>query len=194
MRLSDKSVQDFREIFKKEYNKELTDDEARESAQNIFNVYELLFDLAMIQLRREKRLKTEKIKGFFLEAGHFYTCNICGETREGNEIWWSKKGNHCADCWHNIQNKVIPDLANDSDNKVYIKDWQLKSYYGIHPMTARKMRRLGELVGRDLKRKDGRTYCNVYLVKENKQFFETHPKKPKIKVIYRDPTGREKVV
>lgn len=185
MMLSDKSVQDFREIFKKEYNKELTDDEARESAQNLYNVYELLFDLAMVQLRREKRLKTEKIKGFYLDAGHFYSCNICGETREGNEIWWSTKGNHCADCWHNIQNKVIPDLANDSDNKVYIKDWQLKSYYGIHPMTSKKMRRLGELVGRDLKRKDGTTYCTVYLVKENINFLKAHPKKPELQVRYR---------
>jgi hypothetical protein len=59
-------------------------------------------------------------------------------------------------------------------------------------MTARKMRRLGELVGRDLKRKDGRTYCTVYLVEENKKFLETHPKKPKMKVIYKYPKSDEK--
>ncbi len=184
MRLTDEAVQKFKEIFHKEYSKELSDDEARKSAQNLFNVYDLLFDLAMVQLRREKRLKTEKVKGFYLEAGHFYTCNICGETREGNEIWWSKKGNRCADCWHNIQKKIIPDLASDSDNKVYIKDWQLKSYYGIHPMTARKMRRIGELIGRDLKRKDERPYCTVYLVRENRAFLEKNRKIPSMEVKY----------
>lgn len=184
MRPTDKAVQDFKEIFKKEYGKELTDDEARESAQNLFNVYDLLFDLSMIQLRREMRLKTEKVKGFYLEVGHFYTCNICGETRPGNEMWWNKKGNRCVDCWHNTQQKIIPDLAHDSDNKIFIKDWQLKNYYGIHPMTARKMRRLGELVGKDLKRKDGRPYCTVYLIRENRAFLDKNPKIPSMEVKY----------
>ena len=53
------------------------------------------------------------------------------------------------------------------------------------------MQQLGELVGRDLKRKDGTTYYTVYLVNENKKFLEKYPKKPSMKVIYKDSSGKE---
>ena len=42
MSLSDKSIQEFKEIFKKEYGKEYTDAEAREAAENLIGFFELL--------------------------------------------------------------------------------------------------------------------------------------------------------
>jgi hypothetical protein len=193
MKLSDKAIKEYKEIYKKHYGQDISDEEAQEQGNRLLRVYELLFRHAETEMIREQRLKREKIKGFFLEATDGpYTCGICGESHMGNEIWWNKKGLRCADCWRNIQKKVIPSLDYDSNNKVWIKDWQIQSHFDIHPMTARKMRRLGELVGRDLKRKDGRTYCTVYLDEENKKFLETHPKKPKMKVIYKYPKSDEK--
>ncbi|MCL4353462.1 hypothetical protein M1615_03300 [Patescibacteria group bacterium] len=42
MQLSDESIQEFKEIFKKEYGKEYTDSEAREAAKNLVGFFDLL--------------------------------------------------------------------------------------------------------------------------------------------------------
>lgn len=191
MILSQKSVDEYKKIFKKEYGVDLSDAEAREQGGRLFGFFEILFEHAMIEEKRKKRLKKEP-EGFFLEPGEgSYTCAICDESHYGNEIWWTPEALRCEDCWRNTKEKVIPPLDYDIDNKVWIKDWQIQSDYGIHPMTARKFRRLSELVGRDLKRKGGSIYCTVYLVSENKEFLKKYAKKPKIKVKYIDPLGRE---
>ncbi|MFH1827105.1 MAG: hypothetical protein ABH812_01565 [bacterium] len=178
MILSDKSIQEFKDIFKKEYGQDLTDAEAREQGQRLMNFFGILFDHAVIEQRRKQRLKKEKIKGFFLEdePDSYYTCAICRENYLGNNIWWNTKGLRCRDCWTNIQKKVIPSLDYDSDDKVWIKEWQLQYDYGLHPATRGKFRRQGILKGRDLKRKDGSIYCTVYLIEENKEFLKKYPK------------------
>ena len=185
--LSDKSVQEYKETFKKEYGQDLTDAEAREQGERLVGFFEILYKQAQTENIRKMRLKKEKVKGFFLEAsdGH-YTCAICRETLPGNEIWWSPKGLRCKDCWRNIQRKVIPSLTYDGDDKAWIKEWQLQSDFGLHPATRGKLRREGSLKGRDLKRKDGTIYCTIYLVKENEEFFKKHPRqdsKTKVNVV-----------
>lgn len=176
--LSNKAVKEFKDIFKREYGQDLTDAEAQDQGERLVGFFDILYEQAQTEYRRKLRLKREKIKGFFLEAsdGH-YTCAICGETLPGNEIWWNSKGLRCKDCWRNIQKKVIPSLTYDSDNKVWIKEWQLQYYFGIHPSTRRKLRREGLLKGRDLKQEDGTIYCTVYIVKENEEFFKKYSKK-----------------
>lgn len=180
---SDKTIKEYKEIYKKEYGKEISDAEAREQGERLTAFFEILYEQAQIEHRRKLRLKNEKIKGFFLDANEGqYTCAICSETKPGNEIWWNLDGLRCADCWRNIQEKVIPPLTWDHDNKIWLHDWQIHSDYNVHPATARKLRRLGELVGRDLKRKDGSVYCTVYLIEENKKFLKKYPKKSNMKV------------
>lgn len=190
--LSDKAVKEFKDIFKKEYGQNLTDAEARDQGERLLGFFEILYKQAQTEHVRKIRLKNEKIKGFFLETsdGH-YTCAICRETRPGNEIWWNPKGLKCRNCWRNIQKRVIPSLAYDRNDKIWIKEWQLQSDYGLHPATRGKLRREGLLKGRDLKRKDETTYCTVYLVKENKAFFKKYPKKPKIKVKFTDSRDKQ---
>ncbi len=181
--LSDKLVQEYKDIFEKEYGKKISDSEAREGAERLAAFANIVFDHAVTEIRRKKRLKEENIKGFFLEAsdGH-YTCAICRETLPGNEIWWNPKGLRCKDCWRNIQKNVIPSLDYDSDGKVWLKEWEIHSEFGIHPATRRKLERQGVLVGRDLKRENGTIYCTVYLIKENEKFLKTYKRKPKMKV------------
>lgn len=113
-----------------------------------------------------------------------YTCGICGNNHQGNDIWWNTKGLRCRDCWNNIKKKVIPALTYDSDNKIWIKEWQLQTDYSIHPATRSKLRRQGILNGRDLKREDGTIYCTVYLINENEDFLKKYPKKPSMKVSF----------
>jgi len=181
--LSDKAIQEFKDIFKKEYGKDLTDTEAREQGERLMAFFEIIYDQAQTEYRRKLRLKKEKVKGFYLDPTEGpYTCAICRENYPGNDIWWNPKGLRCRDCWRNIRNKVIPSLTYDSDDKVWIKEWQLQSDYGLHPATRSKLRRQGLLKGRDLKRSDGSIYCTVYLIKENEEFFKKYPKKPSMKV------------
>lgn len=184
MPLSDKSIQEYKKIFKEEYGQDLTDAEAREQGEGLVGFFDILYKQALTDHRRKLRLKKEKVKGFFLkdEPESYYTCAICRNNYPGPEIWWNLKGLRCKDCWRNIKERVIPSLTYDSDDKVWIKEWQLKSDYGLHPATRGKLRREGLLKGRDLKRKDGSIYCTVYLIKENQEFLKKYPKKPRMKV------------
>lgn len=189
--LSQKAIDEYKKIFKKEYGKDLTDAEAREQGQRLTDFFEILFEQAQTELRRKERLKKEP-EGFFLdESEGIYTCAICNQNHKGSEIWWNADGLRCADCWRNIQEKIVPPLTWDHDNKIWIQDWQIKYDYNVHPSTARKLRRQGMLAGRDLKRKDGSIYCTVYLVKENNEFLKRYPKKPVMKVEYINPNGRK---
>jgi len=187
--LSDKLVQEYKEIFKKEYGQELTDSEARDQAERLTGFFNILYDQAVIEHRRKLRLKKDKVRGFYLDATEGpYTCAVCRENYPGNDIWWNTKGLRCRDCWRNIQNKVIPSLTYDSDDKVWIKEWQLQTDYNLHPATRGKLRRQGILKGRDLKRTDGNIYCTVYLIEENEEFFKKYPRKPKMKIEWKSKT------
>jgi DNA-directed RNA polymerase subunit RPC12/RpoP len=186
--LSDKLVQEYKEIFEKKYKQKLTDSEARDQAERLAGFFKIIYDQALIEHRRKLRLKKEKVRGFYLDPTEGpYTCAICGDNYPGNDIWWNTKGLRCRDCWANIQKKIIPSLGYDSDNKVWIKEWQLQTDYSLHPATRSKLRRQGILNGRDLKRADGSTYCTVYLVGENEEFFKKYPKKPSMAVKFVNP-------
>ncbi len=190
--LSNKAIQEYKEIFKKEFDQDLTNAEAREQGERLVGFFDILYEQAQIEYRRKLRLKKEKIKGFYLDSTEGpYTCAICRENYPGNEIWWNLKGLRCKDCWNNIQKKVIPSLDYDSNDKVWIKEWQLQYNYGLHPATRGKLRREGILKGRDLKRKDGAIYCTVYLIEENREFFKKYPKKPEMKVEFINPLDKK---
>jgi hypothetical protein len=186
--LSDKLVQEYKEIFEKKYKQKLTDSEARDQAERLAGFFKIIYDQALIEHRRKLRLKKDKVRGFYLDATEGpYTCAVCKENYPGNNIWWNTKGLRCRDCWRNIKDKVIPSLTYDNDDKVWIKEWQLQTDYSLHPATRGKLRRQGILKGRDLKRPDGSIYCTVYLIEENEEFFKKYPKKPSIEVKFVNP-------
>ena len=141
---------------------------------------------------RKKRLEKD-VNGFFLEASEGpYNCGICGELTPGNRTWWDLNGIRCSDCQRNLEEKVFPKEICKND-KIWIKEWQLQSDYSLHSGTRRKLLREGLLKGRELKRQDGTPYCTIYLVKENEEFFNKYPKKPKMKIEWKtvDDKGNE---
>lgn len=91
----------------------------------------------------------------------------------------------------NIKNGVLsPKLCK------YKKRWfsseDIRYRYGIVASTMRKLIRLGELKGIELKNRDGKSYLTVFLKKDNEDFLEKHPEKEfDIPVTYRDEQGRE---
>lgn len=190
MTLSQKSIDEYKKIYKNKYHKDITDEEAKDQGERLNRVFDLIFDLSIKELQREKRLKKEP-KGFHLDASEgTYSCIICSESITGLQTWWDKNGTKCMDCQRNIEENVIPsEICRNRD--MGLRDWQIQSDYGLHSATVRKLKRLGELHGRELKRKDGSIYYTVYLVSENKGFLKKYPKKPAMKVEYVDPKGRK---
>lgn len=175
MTLSDKAVREFKEIYKKEYGKDLSDAKAREYGERVLGLVEIFLEQARIEVRRKKRLEKEP-EGFHLEEHEGpYNCRVCYRSVAGSDAWWDLNGVKCLDCQRNIKEGVIPAEICQNDD-LWIKDWQLKSDYNLHPSTRGKLRREGFLKGRDLKTKDGTTYFTVYLVSENKEFLKKCPK------------------
>lgn len=175
--ISDKHLAEFKKIFKEEYGKELSDEEARDQGERLVSFFEILYQQAEIEARRKKRLEKEP-DGFFLDESEGpYQCGICGDSYRGDKIWWTLVGLRCEDCWINIKNGVIPSLKHLYENDgVWFCGWQLKSNYGVHAAAIKKLRREGLLNGRDLKRKDGSLYHTVYLVEENQEFLKKYPR------------------
>lgn len=127
---------------------------------------------------RTRRLKKEP-EGFYLnDGGRGYTCRICRNSHDGEDIWWRPDGYRCRNCWNNIQKGVIPMFKLDREH------WQEKEFLlkhditcrGVHPSSIKRLRREGDLVGRDLKDENGYVYETVFLVSENKDFLAKHKK------------------
>ena len=179
MTLSDKAVQEFKDIFKKEHGKELSDVEARESAENLMGFMSILYDQAVIEAKRKKKLEKEP-EGFALEEHEGpYNCRICYQSVSGRNAWWDVNGVKCLDCQRNIKNGIIPGEI-CKNNELWIKDWQLTSDFGLHSSTVRKLQREGKLHGIDLTTKDGIKYYTVFLVKDNTDFLKAYKEKQKI--------------
>jgi C4-type Zn-finger protein len=130
-----------------------------------------------------KRIRTRRLKdepeGFFLnDGGRGYTCGICRDNYNGEDIWWRPDGLRCRDCWKNIQEGVIPMLNLDSEwwEKEFFTKFDLTYDYKIHPSSIRKLRKEGTLIGRDLKYSTGQAYETIYLVSENQDFLKKYPK------------------
>ena len=59
MQLSKESIEEFKRIFKKEYGRELTYEEAYEAAFNLLGFFELLWKIDR-RLKREQKKKDKK--------------------------------------------------------------------------------------------------------------------------------------
>lgn len=169
-----KAVQEFKQIFKKEYNKELSDKEAYESAQNLLNFFEIIYGISKKEYLRKQRLKKEP-KGFHLENGKFYSCLICKQTTPGEQAWWDKYGTKCMNCQRNLNKKILPKrlLKGKFPTDNWYVSWQLKDKFGIHPATLKKLVREGKLKSIKLKNKEGWIYHEIFPRDKNKEYLKT---------------------
>lgn len=62
------------------------------------------------------------------------------------------------------------------NHDLWIASWQFKSEFGLHSATVSKVKRNGELISRELKDLEGKTYFTVYMVEDNQKFFKKHKK------------------
>jgi RNA polymerase-binding transcription factor DksA len=165
---SPKLINEFKEIYKKRGGEDLTDEKANEYANDFANLMEIIVDVAREEYLRKQRLKKEP-KGFHLENGKYYSCRICGETKNGEDLWWDKYGTKCMDCQKNIDDKTIPKklLRGKFPADNWFTSWQLKDNFGIHPSTAKKLVREGKLKSIELKDREEKIYHELFPIVEN---------------------------
>lgn len=163
MILSQKSIDEFKEIFEKESGKEMNDAEASESAHNLVNLFDILFKCAENEMKKKRRLKKEP-DGFPVDGQ--YSCLVCGCSIDSTTGWYDKWGQKCLNCTRAVKNSIIPSFV-CRDHDSYYKSWELKDKFKIHPQTARKLARTGELKARIITNEAGKPYEYIFLKKEN---------------------------
>ena len=76
MSLSDETIKEFQEIFRKNYGKEISYEEAAESGERLVGLFKALYDCEIKDLQRKEKLK-EFPNGYSLMDGSFYNYGIC---------------------------------------------------------------------------------------------------------------------
>lgn len=164
MEISKEQIQEFKDIYKKETGKELSDQEAFEGANNLANFARLLYDCALRDHRRKLQLQ-ESPNGFHLPEGEYYSCFVCHETVSGETSWYNKHGITCLICKEAFRKRVIP-VSIMRDRKSWLAMWEVRNLLDLHVSTIRKMIRTGELKARIIQN-NGHDYYWVFLKKEN---------------------------
>lgn len=175
MGLSKKAIDEFKEIYKKQYKKELNDAEASEAANNLVGLFKLLYDCEVKELQRKHRLKKEP-EGFHLTGGT-YSCSICHRQVTGDESWYDKWGIKCLRCQKAVKEGSVPPFVCQDRDSWYAM-WELGSKFGIKHPTARKLVRQGGLKARIVAYEDGNPYEYVFLKKENPDLIDPEKKSP----------------
>lgn len=182
MGLSQKAIGEFKEIYKKEFGKELSDAEASEASNNLVNLVDLLIKCHARDMERKHRLKKEP-KGFHINDG-IYECGICRYQIEGEKTWYDKWGLKCLICQKAIDTGAIPGFACENRESWY-RMWELKDSFGISSPTARKLIRQGKLAARIVAGENSGVHEYVFLKKENIHLVDPDKKDPVIRSYHR---------
>jgi hypothetical protein len=172
MELSKERIEEFKEIYKKEYGKDLSDQEAYEAAHNLAGFAELLFDLWVKDQERKKQLE-QSPKGFHLD-GVGYTCFVCGDSVSNEETWYDKYGIKCMICQKAIDRKEIPPSVAKNKDSWYSR-YDLESNFNLKTLTLRRWIKEGIIKARTVTNDGKGTHVQIFLIKDNKDFLP--PKK-----------------
>jgi hypothetical protein len=164
--ISDKSLKGFKEACEKDGIKYETEQEYRDSAQNLLNFLSTLIEIDQKERTRKKRLETEP-KGFALE-GEGRNCSLCHHiVFEGNG-WYDKWGFKCMNCQSAVDKKKIPgSLCGDWKHDKCITDSSLSDKFDLHTQTIRKLIRQGKIIARQIPNGP-----NIIMRKDNPKLIE----------------------
>lgn len=168
--LSDESIKEFQVLFKKEYGKDLTMQEASDAAYNLVGFFDTLIKIEAREMERKHRLITEP-EGFHIYDGT-YNCRICHVGVTGDNSWYDQYGVKCLTCQKATKKGIIPPIVFENRKSWYAL-WELKDKFGIHSATARKMVRNGDLKAIIIETAERNPYYYIFLAKENKSVLES---------------------
>ena len=161
MSLSEKAIKEFQEIFKKQYGKEISYDEAAESARNLLGLYKIVYDGHVAEMMLKAKLKDHP-KGFSLMDGKTYNCGICHASIKDEQLWYDKWGKKCLACQDAVNKRKIPGNICYND-KLWYATWQFDTYFKLKAPAVRRLIKEGVLKVRVVP-KSG---FQVFLLKEN---------------------------
>jgi hypothetical protein len=170
MSISDDKVQEFKEIFKKEHGKDMTDEEAREAGNNLVGLFEILWEMSQKDAARKRRLKKEP-KGFPVESQH--TCIVCYRMIDPTTGWYDHNNQKCLSCQKAIDEGLLPSFVCHHRSSFFLT-WELTSKFNIKAPTVRKLVRQGKLVARVIQNDQYGVQEYVFLKKENPSLIERY--------------------
>lgn len=163
--VSDKQIQEFKDILEKQKGEEVTWEEASEGAFNLAGLAEIMFDSWLKDKQRKKKLE-ESPKGFHLD-GIGYTCFICGGSVSNEQTWYDKFGIKCLVCQKAIDKKIIPgSLAKNKDS--WYSSFDLQHYFNINHHALKRFVKEGILNPRTVPNESGQPHAHLFLIKDNK--------------------------
>ncbi len=162
MEITEEKVQEMKDIAKRS-GENWTDEEAHKAAYNMQSYAELVIEIAMKEVKRNKKLKNEP--GGFPPEGH-YSCKICGGAANQETGWYDKYGFKCLLCQRALKEGVLPTFAFINDNS-YFSMWKLTNDLKVRSVTIRKFIREGRLKARTVLNNEGKEHVCIFLKKEN---------------------------
>lgn len=159
--LSEEAIKKYQEVYKKNYGKDITYEEAAEAGRNLVNLYEVLLKSHLREERLEAKLK-DFPKGFSIMDGKTYSCSICHSQIKDEQLWYDKWGRKCFACQDAVNKKKIPGSICRNEKDWYAT-WELGMYFKIKAPVVSKLVRQGILKARIVP-KSG---FKVFLIKEN---------------------------
>jgi len=172
---SPKAIEEFKEIYKKKFGKELTQAEASEAAFNLLNLFNTLYRCEQADFEKKQRLKKEP-NGFHLTDGT-YNCLICHCHITGEESWYDKWGPKCLLCQKAIESGAVPAFVCKNRDSWYPM-WQMKDKFSLAHQTVRKLVRQGKLKARIVAAGNGAPYEYIFLKKENPDLVDPERRSP----------------
>jgi hypothetical protein len=172
MELSEKRIQEMKDLLEKEKGKEFTWEEASEAAYGLARFADLMFDCWQEDCRRKKKLE-ENPKGYVLD-GVGYTCFICGSGTQAGKNWYDKHGIKCSICQAAIDKKEIPASLAKNKESWYSK-YDLEHSFNLKAPVLRKWIKEGIIKARTVTHDGKGTHVQLFLIKDNKGFLP--PKK-----------------
>ena len=135
--INDKDLNEFIKISEKEGHVYKNREEARDSAQRLYNFAEIALDMAIEEQRKNDRLENEP-DGFAF-PGEGRGCSLCSRHISG-DMWWDKWGQKCMDCHEAYKKKIIPGYCfKDRDNEKHITLDKISWKFDISIQTLKKL-------------------------------------------------------
>src|SRR3989344_7091125 len=169
MDISKEHLAEFKEIWRKEYGKELTDSETYEYASNLLGLFKVLYDCEVRDRKRKYRLKKEP-DGFPITDG-IYNCSLCNRQMAEGEGWYDWHGIKCPPCRKAINEGLVPGFACLQKESRYVP-WQIQDKFGIKHATMKKLIREGRLKARIVLTETAKPHEYIFLKKENPELID----------------------